>query len=82
MEDFPFVAVLQTAQELKEKQTNVPHVKNIGTVVHVLLQVLLDVFKHERQRRSIEDNVIETDDIIMSETFQKAHFAQGRTGRT
>ena len=82
MEDLSFVTVLQTAQELKEKQSNVPQVKNVRTVVHVLLQVFLDELEHECQRRSIEDNVIQTDDIIMSKTFQEAHFAQGRTGRT
>ena len=75
MKDLSFVTVFQTAQELKEKQPNVSHVKNIGTIVHVLLQVFLDVFKHQCQRRSIEDNVIETNDIIVSKTFEEAHFA-------
>ena len=75
------VAVGEAAQQLEEEQAYVAHAHDVGAVVHVLLEVALEVLEDERERLVRVDDVVQRDDVGVLELLEQRDLAYRRARR-
>jgi len=75
VQDLARVAIRQAAQQLKQEQLDVARAHYVAAVVHVLLEVALQVLEHERERLARVDDVVEGDDVGVLELLEQGGLA-------
>lgn len=78
MEDFSSVDERQAPQELEEENLGVAGEETVRIVLQILGEIHLQILKDKGERRLLVNDLVEGDDVGVSEAFEEGGLADGR----